>query len=95
MRWLAVVGSATTEIFLDVFNHLHREWTALRRPSDGSTATDDELRTKFLGRQVALQDGRKGTVRDVEQGGSLIIEVTGGKLVRLRTRLQPQRSSKL
>jgi hypothetical protein len=79
-----VVGSASVEIFGDVLGRLHGEWLAGCGPVDPSEEGGAALRARYLGRRVALQDGREGMVREVEAGGSLIIDVDG-KLVRLRT----------
>eukprot|EP01052_Picozoa_sp_SAG31_P007732 SAG31_NODE_373_length_16597_cov_21.519518_4_plen_188_part_00 len=88
-----VVGSASIDIFQEVFGKLCAEWRALLTPVDESSWTDEAFRAKYLGRQVGLPDGRKGVVREVESGGSLLVAV-GGKLVRLRTRPAPVQQRK-
>ena len=84
-----VVGSASIDIFTEVFNRLYGEWQQLARATDESGTGAEALREKYLGRMVGLQDGRQGTVRAVEEDGALLIEVEQGKLVRLRTRAAP------
>jgi predicted DsbA family dithiol-disulfide isomerase len=77
-----IVGSASVEIFSQVFEHILEETLEAQEQ-------DDALREQYLGQVVGLQDGRQGKVIDVELGGALILETSDGKLVRQRTRAPP------
>ena len=74
-----IVGSASVEIFTQVFENILEETVDAKQQ-------DDALREQYLDQVVGLQDGRQGKVVDVELGGALIIELSDGKLVRQRTR---------
>ena len=79
-----IVGSASIDIFSTVFGHLYDE------EIEGAAA-DAALGEKYIGKTVALQDGRHGVVRAVQPGGALIIEAEGDQeqtphYVRLPTR---------